>query len=248
VIHVGLDPTDIAKNFPVDVGIAANPRGCLASLASELETTMTAQQRRIAQARLAARHAETLSGEDGSVLAAICQAISAQANGGLSVFDEALTNSPVVARNVPRDLPGSYFLTRSRSLGVGLPGAVGVKIARPEQTVVCFSGDGAAMYPFQALWTAARYGIGAKFVVCHNGRYHILDRNIEAYWRERGIAAHSSPSSFDISSPDIKFADLARALGVPSVRVDKPEDAATAVKSMLATPEPFLLDVITGID
>jgi benzoylformate decarboxylase len=248
VIHVGLDPADIAKNFPVDVGIAANPRGCLASLASELEMTMTAQQRRIAQARLAARHAETPSGEDGSVLAAICQAISAQANGGLSVFDEALTNSPVVARNVPRDLPGSYFLTRSRSLGVGLPGAVGVKIARPEQTVVCFSGDGAAMYTFQALWTAARYGIGAKFVVCHNGRYHILDRNIEAYWRERGIAAHNSPSSFDISFPDIKFADLARALGVPSVRVDKPEDAATAVKSMLSTPEPFLLDVITGID
>ncbi|HEX3513003.1 MAG TPA: thiamine pyrophosphate-binding protein [Trebonia sp.] len=248
VIHVGLDPADIAKNFPVDVGIAANPRGCLAALASELETTMTGPQRSGAQSRLAARRAQTPDGEDGSVLAAVCQAVSAQAGGGLAVFDEALTNSPLVARNVPRDLPGSYFLTRSRSLGVGLPGAVGVKIAHPEQTVVCFSGDGAAMYTFQALWTAARYGIGAKFVICHNGRYHILDRNIEAYWRERDIAAHESPSSFDISFPDIKFADLARSLGVQSLRVDKPEDAATAVKSMLATPEPFLLDVITGTD
>jgi benzoylformate decarboxylase len=248
VVHVGLDPADIAKNFPVDVGIAANPRRCLASLAAELELVMTARQRRTAQDRLAARRAQTPPVAEGSVLAAVCQTITAQANGGLTVFDEALTNSPVVAGNVPRDLPGSYFLTRSRSLGVGLPGAVGVKIARPEQTVVCFSGDGAAMYTFQALWTAARYGVGAKFVVCHNGRYHILDRNIEAYWRERGIAAHDSPSSFDISFPDISFTDLASALGVPSARVDKPEDAAAAVKSMLATPEPFLLDVITGTD
>ena len=248
VVHVGLDPADIAKNFPVDIGIAANPRRCLASLAAELELVMTPQQRRTARGRLAARRAQTPPAAEGSVLAAVCQTITAQANGGLTVFDEALTNSPVVAGNVPRDLPGSYFLTRSRSLGVGLPGAVGVKIARPEQTVVCFSGDGAAMYTFQALWTAARYGVGAKFVVCHNGRYHILDRNIEAYWRERGIAAHDSPSSFDISFPDISFTDLASALGVPSARVDKPEDAAAAVKSMLATPEPFLLDVITGTD
>lgn len=248
VVHVGLDAGDIARNFPVDVGIVANPRRCLAALASELETLMTDQQRRAADARFAARRAEDRPADDDSVLGTVCQALSAQANGGLTVFDEALTNSPVVARNVPKDTPGSYFLTRSRSLGVGLPGAVGAKIAHPEQTVVCFSGDGASMYTFQALWTAARYGIGAKFVICHNGRYHILDRNIEAYWRERGIPAHDSPSSFDISFPDIKFTELARALGVASTRVDKPEDAAAAVKSMLATPEPFLLDVITGTD
>ncbi len=200
--------------------------------------------------KLTARRAETGArrSDDGSVLGTVCQAITRQAGGSLAVFDEALTASPVVARNVPKDVPGSYFLTRSRSLGVGLPGAVGVKLARPDQTVVCFSGDGAAMYTFQALWTAARYGIDAKFVVCHNGRYHILDRNIEAYWRDQGIEPHEAPSSFDISFPDIKFTDLAHALGVASARVDKPEDAVAAVGSMLATPGPFLLDVITGSD
>jgi benzoylformate decarboxylase len=250
VVHIGLDPGDIARNFPVDVGIAANPRRSLAALASELEIRMTAEQRRAADVRLAARRAEhpARAAEDGSVLGTICQEISRQAGGNLAVFDEALTASPVVARNVPKDVPGSYFLTRSRSLGVALPGAVGIKIARPDQNVVCFSGDGAAMYTFQALWTAARYGIGAKFVVCHNGRYHILDRNIEAYWRTQGIEPHDAPGSFDISYPDIKFTGLAHALGVPSARVDKPEDAAAAVESMLATDEPYLLDVITGSD
>lgn len=250
VIHVGLDPGDIARNFPVDVGIVANPKRTLAALTRQLETVMSVAQRRAAGVRLTSRGEESAArgGDDGSVLAAVCQAIRARAGRNLAVFDEALTASPVVARNVPKDVPGSYFLTRSRSLGVGLPGAVGVKIARPDQTVVCFSGDGAAMYTFQALWTAARYDIGAKFVVCHNGRYHILDRNIEAYWHEQGIEPHDSPSSFDISFPDIKFTGLAHALGVPAGRVEKPEEAAAAVESMLATPGPFLLDVITGSD
>jgi benzoylformate decarboxylase len=248
VVHIGLDPADIARNFPVNVGMVADARRALSALNRELEGRLSAEDRQAAAGRLeVARGRQTQAGGN-QTLEAICQAITRRAGDGLAVFDEALTASPVVARNVPRDVPGSYFLTRSRTLGVGLPGAVGVKIAEPGKTVVCFSGDGAAMYTYQALWTAARYGIGAKFVVCHNGRYHILDRNIEAYWEESGIAQHDLPNSFDISYPDIHYADLARALGVRGMRVQKLEQAEEAVETMLATDEPFLLDVITDRD
>ncbi len=249
VVHIGLDAGDIARSFPVDVGLVADASRALAALAAELDARMTPQQREAAGRRLAGRRVEPSPAAAGNTaLELVCRAITRRAGGNLAVFDEALTASPVVARNVPRDRPGSYYLTRSRSLGVGLPGAVGVKLARPDQTVVCFSGDGAAMYTYQALWTAARHGIAAKFVVCHNGRYHILDRNIEEYWRERDIAGHDSPCGFDISYPDIRFADLARALGVRGARVDKPEQAEEAVESMLASPQPFLIDVITSSD
>ncbi len=248
-MHIGLDAGDIARSFPVDVGLVADASRALAALAAELDARMTPQQREAAGRRLAGRRVEPSPAAAGNTaLELVCRAITRRAGGNLAVFDEALTASPVVARNVPRDRPGSYYLTRSRSLGVGLPGAVGVKLARPDQTVVCFSGDGAAMYTYQALWTAARHGIAAKFVVCHNGRYHILDRNIEEYWRERDIAGHDSPCGFDISYPDIRFADLARALGVRGARVDKPEQAEEAVESMLASPQPFLIDVITSSD
>ena len=248
VVHISLDPGDIARNFPVDIGMVADARRTLAALTADLESRLSRADRKAAARRLEAARGRVLDGGNNRTLEFICRAISQRAGDNLAVFDEALTASPVVARNVPRDAPGSYFLTRSRSLGVGLPGAVGVKIARPGQTVVCFSGDGAAMYTYQALWTAARYGVGAKFVVCHNGRYHVLDRNIEAYWAESGIPKHSSPGSFDISYPDIRYADLARALGVRGMRVQKFEQAEEAVESMLADDEPFLLDVITDRD
>ncbi len=90
------------------------------------------------------------------------------------IFDEALTTSPDVTRYMPPKLPGHFFQTRGGSLGVGIPGAIGLKLAHPDKTVIGFTGDGGSMYTIQALWTAAHYNIGAKFVICNNQSYRLL--------------------------------------------------------------------------
>ena len=96
-----------------------------------------------------------------------------------------------------------------------IPGAIGLKLANPDKTVIGFTGDGGSMYTIQALWTAAHHNIDAKFVICNNHSYQILKLNIMQYWRERGIAEHDFPTSFTIGNPDIRFDELARAMGVP---------------------------------
>jgi benzoylformate decarboxylase len=164
----------------------------------------------------------------------------------LVVFDEALTASPGLTAQLPARRPGSYFATRGGSLGIGIPGAIGAKLARPDATVVGFTGDGGSMYTIQALWTAVRHDIAAKFVICNNHRYELLDLNIEQYWRENGIDPHNHPSGFDLSRPDIRFAELARSLGVEAVRVQKPDEVEPAVRRMLAHQGPFLVDLVTG--
>ncbi|MEU7164132.1 thiamine pyrophosphate-binding protein [Streptomyces morookaense] len=248
IVHIDLDAYEIAKNFPVDLGIVADPRPALAALAVRLERCLPSRQRQAAAVRLAAvrqqrDRARREAAPDGSVLGCFLRELARAAGDGIVVFDEALTASPSVVRHLPPDRPGDYFLTRGGSLGVGIPGAVGVKLARPDRTVVGFTGDGGAMYTFQALWTAARYSIAAKFVVCNNRRYRLLDDNIAQYWNERGIAPHGFPSSFDLSSPDIRFADLARDLGADGIRVEKAEEAVAAVEGMLAADGPFLVDI-----
>jgi benzoylformate decarboxylase len=90
------------------------------------------------------------------------------------IFDEALTNSAALTRYIVPSVPGRFYQTPGGTLGVGLPGAIGVKLARPEHTVVGFSGDGGAAFTLPALWTAAHYRIAAKFVVCNNRSYRIL--------------------------------------------------------------------------
>jgi benzoylformate decarboxylase len=164
---------------------------------------------------------------------------------GLVVVDEALTASPQLTRHLPPRRPGDYFATRGGSLGIGIPGAIGVKLARPAVEVVGFTGDGGSMYTVQALWTAARYGVAAKFVICNNGRYRLLDLNIDQYWRERDVPAHGYPGAFDISSPEIDFPRLAQALGVRGRRVEKPAEVAPAVADMLAHNGPYLIDLAT---
>ncbi|MFI7176566.1 thiamine pyrophosphate-binding protein [Streptomyces spororaveus] len=247
VVHIDLNAYEIAKNHPVDLGLAADPRQALRALAGVLERRL-GPHRRAAAARLdvrtreRAREARTAV-EDGTPMAVFLKTLAERTGGDLIVFDEALTTSPLVTRYLPAERPGDYHLTRGGSLGVGFPGAVGAKLARPERLVVGFAGDGGSMYTYQALWTAARHGIDAKFVVCNNRKYRLLDDNIAQYWRERDIPEHGFPGSFDLSHPEIDFAGLARSLGAGGMRVEKPDEAVAAVGRMLSHPGPFLVDI-----
>ncbi|MER6216942.1 thiamine pyrophosphate-binding protein [Streptomyces sp. NPDC048387] len=249
VVHIDLNAYEIAKNHPVDLGLAADPRQALRALAGVLEQRLTPARRAAAAARLEARvqerdrAARQPSPDDDTPMAVFLRTLAERTRGDLIVFDEALTTSPLVTRYLPPERPGDYHLTRGGSLGVGFPGAVGAKLARPDRLVVGFAGDGGSMYTYQALWTAVRHGIDAKFVVCNNRKYRLLDDNIAQYWRERDIAEHPFPGSFDLSRPEIDFAGLARALGADGTRVEKPDEAAAAVDRMLAHPGPFLVDV-----
>jgi benzoylformate decarboxylase len=144
--------------------------------------------------------------------------------------------------------PGQLYQTPGGTLGVGVPGAIGVKLARPERTVIGLTGDGGAMFTYQALWTAAHHKIGAKFVVCNNSSYRILKQNIVAYWRDRGLSPNQFPADFpppfDIREPNLDFVSLARGLGVPGCRVAQPTEIAGAITAMLQHDGPFLIDLM----
>lgn len=259
VVHIDLDTDAIAKNFPVDLGIAADPRRTLDGLAHALERRMDPRARARAEEWFALRSArrsrelaearrgdEAAFAPDALPTAAFLQELARRLPEDAVVFDEALTASPDLSRHLPPARPGHWHQTRGGSLGVGIPGAIAARLAHPERTVVGFTGDGGSLYTIQALWTAARHGIGAKFVICNNSSYKLLELNIEEYWKSVGVTAHEQPEMFDLSTPAIDFVALARSLGVPGVRVEKPGQAAAAVEQALGTPGPFLVDLVTG--
>jgi benzoylformate decarboxylase len=128
-------------------------------------------------------------------------------------------------------------------LGVGIPGAIGIKIADPGKTVIGLTGDGGSMYTIQALWTAAHHNIGTKFIICNNHSYRLLKLNISAYWKERDIPRCEYPEMFSITNPDLDFVTISQGLGVPAVKVEKPEDIEPAIKNMLNADGPFLIDL-----
>jgi thiamine pyrophosphate-dependent acetolactate synthase large subunit-like protein len=257
VIHIDLNLYEIGKNHRVDLGLLGDPKLSLAALAEELESSQWPDLKQSAKARSAqlARQKEAKRNselekdkKDRDALpmhmVRFMEELAAQLPGESIIFDEALTNSPAVSRYVSPEKGGQYFLTRGGSLGVGIPGAIGVQLANPGKTVFGFTGDGGSMYTIQALWTAARHNIGAKFVICNNGSYRLLQLNVSAYWKERGIPQHQFPLSFDLSKPELQFAGMAQAMGVPATRVEKPEQIKPAIREALATKGPYLIDLV----
>jgi len=257
VIHVDLNAHEIAKNHPVDLGMLGDPKLSLHTLGKALQAVMTPKQREAAQAR-AARLAsikeekrkkqleQDKAGREAVPIrmSRFMEELAPLLPNDTIIFDEALTNSPPITNYCPPVKPGQYFLTRGGSLGVGIPGAIGAKLAHPERTVFGFTGDGGSMYTIQALWTAKRHNVDAKFVVCNNGSYRLLQLNIEEYWKERDIQRHDFPLSFDLSYPAIRFDQIAQSMGVQAVRVEKPWEIAPAVRQAVATPGPFLIDLL----
>ena len=257
VIHIDLNAYEIAKNHRVDLGVVGDPKLTLARLYDALLSKITPAQRESAKARfeeiastkqdrLDTERKADLSNQGGYPLqmSQFASVLAKKIPADTIVFDEALTSSPAVTRHIAPSVAGNYFVTRGGSLGVGFPGAIGAKLSAPAKTVIGFSGDGGSMYTIQALWSAVRHNTGAKFVVCNNGSYKLLQLNIDVYWREREIPKHDHPLSFDLSYPAIRFDLLAQSMGVEAVRVEKEEDIEPAITRMLADDKPFLIDLV----
>ena len=260
VVHIDLNAYEIAKNFNVDLGVVADPKLSLARLDEALAATMTGAQKSAAKARLDTARAAKNKAHQGALEAdrKVRDEVPLQTSRFMEelgrrvrpedtyIFDEALTSSPPLTRYLPPDLPGHFFQTRGGSLGVGIPGALGVKLAHPDKTVIGFTGDGGSMYTIQGLWTAARHNIGAKFVICNNASYMLLKLNILQYWREQGLPPGAFPDSFDLTGPMVDFVKIAESMSVPGARVERPEQAGPAIERMLSHDGPFLIDMVVS--
>ena len=261
IIHIDLDDFAIGKNHPITLGLMSDPKLTLRALADAVKDIVTHQQQEAAalrRARIATSNEQRLRADrerDRAMrdavplrMAAFAEELAGKLPEDAIIFDESLTSSPEILRWIPPNSPGQFFQSPGGTLGVAIPGAVGIKLACPERVVLGFAGDGGAMYTFHALWTAAHYHIGAKFIICNNRSYRLLKDNLLDYWAEIGLTPNQFPQSFppwfDILEPGLDFVKLSSAMGVPGQRVSKPQEIAPAIDAMLSDDGPYLLEII----
>lgn len=265
VIHLDDNPANIAKNHRTDVSVLGNIKVLLDQLLTDLrqapaESVAHFPAQRQANERRRADQPDSvpaLYGLDAAVddeaydnktrfMASgyFFERLGSLLPSNAMLFDEALTNSPPISRYIPGRAVGDKLWTRGGSLGVGVPGAIGMKLAHPDREVIGITGDGGCMYTVQALWTAARHNVAAKFIVCQNRSYRLLQANIKQFWQEQGIEPHDYPLCFDLSEPEISFEDLARGMGVAGERVWKPSQVEAAILRMLNSPDPYLINLV----
>jgi benzoylformate decarboxylase len=226
------DPADVHKS-PAELGLIAPVAEACAALATQVsqrESTVAEPMRRpSAPAPPAAGEPLTA----GHVLAALAERLPPEA----VVVEETPSSQPELYQRIPIRTPLGFVAAGNGGLGFGLSGSIGLRLGFPERPVVAVLGDGSAMYAIQGLWSAARYGIGALFVVMGNGRYAIMD----ALAQSRGGAGPWP--SFDA----VDVAGMARCLGCDAVRIETHEELAATlddvVPGLAGRAAPLLVEV-----
>ena len=129
------------------------------------------------------------------------------------------------------------FITSSGlgTMGFGLPAAVGAQVARPDDTVICISGDGSFMMNVQELGTVKRKQLPLKIVLLDNQRLGMVRQWQQLFFQER----YSETTLTDNPA----FLMLARAFGIPGQHITRKDQVEAALDAMLASEGPYLLHV-----
>ncbi|MFI6903168.1 thiamine pyrophosphate-dependent enzyme [Nonomuraea sp. NPDC050394] len=154
------------------------------------------------------------------------------------VVEETPSSRPELHRLLPARRPLGFVSAAMGGLGFALPAAVGLRMALPDRPVVAVVGDGSAIYGIQALWSAARYRVGALFVVLANGRYAVMDQLAEA-----ADAGKPPWPPFE----EVSLSGLATAFGCPARRITGHDELLDVldgvIPSLLDRTQPLLLDI-----
>jgi benzoylformate decarboxylase len=162
------------------------------------------------------------------------------------LVDESVTATAFIRTIFELNEPNSYFYAKGGSLGLGLPAAIGVKLALPERQVICAVGDGSALYSIQALWTAAHYNAAVVFVVFNNASYKVLKDRLTVM---QGASMRAGNfTGMEITSPEVDFVALAQSMGLVARRVSCSPELRPALNWALGQKGPALLDVATTRD
>ena len=136
--------------------------------------------------------------------------------------------------------PEQQYFRASGSLGWGFPASLGMKCARPDLPVVCFTGDGGFMYHMPELETARRWSINTITVVNNNACLAQGARAIEEAYRGR-----NGDSGEIHNFMPINFARVAEEMGCVGIRVEHGDEYADAFATALKADAPVVIDVVT---
>ncbi|WP_319779713.1 biosynthetic-type acetolactate synthase large subunit [Maridesulfovibrio sp.] len=121
------------------------------------------------------------------------------------------------------------------TMGFGLPNAIGAALAKPENKVVCVSGDGSFLMNIQELATLAEQRLNVKVLIMNNHRLGLVRQQQELFFEERYFA-----SSFE-SNPD--FASIAKGFGIPAFDLGEQENPELFLRKVLGQDGPCVINI-----
>ena len=235
IVHIDIDPDEIGRNLPTELGIVADARTASAQLLDALRESgqpRTSGAERIAGFRSDfASRMRSLVPEQARIIEDMRAALPDDAIVVSGVTNIGYWSNVFYEVRQPQTyITSGYFGT----LGYAFPTALGAQVGRPDRKVVALCGDGGFMYSPQELSSALRHGINAVAVVFNNGAFGASEWDQTHRYGGNYIGT-------DLHNPD--FVRLAESFGAVGMRTE-PEGFGELLEVALNTDAPVLLEVV----
>ena len=252
IVQIGLVEWDLAKNYPAEIALKADVKETLRVLIPALKAAGGAALDKRAKHGIAALASKNWTARRTKLVDELAknrdcspidpdwltlQVVEAMPANAILV-DEGLTAARHMSALRPNRDRYGYHALASGGIGWGLPASVGVSLANPDRPVVCYSGDGSAMYSIQALWTAAHHKLSLTVVIVNNGGYRIIKQQLLAFHHDDHFVG------MDFVDPPVDFTGIAKALGLEAIRITKAKDVTPALVSAFGRPGAKLIEVV----
>ncbi len=238
IIHFDIDPSEIDKNVKVDLAVLGDCKQTLAAVTELLDETThqswidgfkpyaEKEYNKVIDKAIHPKSGALLMGE-------VVRKVSEASNNEAILVTDVGQNQMFGCR---------YFkFTKGRSvvtsggcgtMGFGLPAAIGATFGAPERTVCLFCGDGGLQMTIQELGTIMEQGAPVKIVLLNNNYLGNVRQWQAMFFNHRY-------SFTPMMNPDYEL--IAKAYGIPAKTVVERKDLDAAIKEMLSTDGPYLL-------
>ena len=234
IIHIDIDPSSISKRVRVDVPIVGDVRDVLVELTGQLrEATPKPDMKKLSpwwsqindwrkrDCLAYAGSSEVIKPQ--SVVETLCRLTRDR---DTYITSDVGQHQMWAAQYYRFDEPRRWINSGGLgTMGVGLPYAMGIKLAKPEADVFCITGEGSIQMCIQELSTCLQYDTPVK-IVSLNNRYLGMVRQ----WQQIDYGGRYSHSYMD-ALPD--FVKLAEAYGHVGMKIDKPSEVEPALRAAM---------------
>jgi len=256
LIQVDIDPAEIGKNYPVQVGIVGDAKATLAALCRcadesglrrEWEGSPYAQHiasRRQAWLEHVARWTD--DSREPMMISSLLRRLRRFLDRDAIVVSSSGNTQAQILQEFPFYEPRTNITTGGFStMGFAFPAALGAKLARPQRQVVAVVGDGDFLMSIQELATAVQHGIPVVTVIANNcGWLSIRDLQADVYGPERALAVEFVDGQGQPCTPH--FANIAREFGAYGERISNADQVQPALERAFASGQPAVIEAMVN--
>ncbi len=254
IIHIDVDPTVISKNVVAHVPIVGSVNQVLEQMIVLIEQELPGRTEK--QEKMLSAWWEQIEGwrgqdclrvntSQGSKVIKpqqVIQALYRHTNGEATVTSDVGQHQMFAALYYPFDKPRKWINSGGLgTMGFGLPAAMGIQIARPDELVVCVTGEGSIQMNIQELSTCAQYGLPIKIINVNNRALGMVKQ-----WQDMQYEGRHSHSYMD-SLPD--FVQLVESYNHVGFKVADIDELDTVLEEALSLKDKLVfVDVMVDPD